>query len=123
MDLQIDRISGFCPVQGYGTLDGLPLYFRGRSDLTLSIAASPEGDPVDAGVFGPGWELDLEPLSTDEDPYFGYLSKDRVRELIRLGCTAWVEYRETGECSLPFRHRETTASSAEIADAVLLGGE
>ena len=42
-------VGGACPVQGDGMVDGLPWYFRARGvSWSFSVAATPEGDPVDA---------------------------------------------------------------------------
>jgi hypothetical protein len=36
--LEIESFAGYCPVQGYGTLDGVGFYFRSRWDTaTLSV--------------------------------------------------------------------------------------
>lgn len=53
------RLEGACPVQGYGTVDGLPWYFRARGETwSWSVAATPTGDPVTVGWGDPpqpGW--------------------------------------------------------------------
>lgn len=52
-------VSGACPVQGEGSLDGHPLYFRARHDgWSFCVAASLDGDPVDVGFGSPGWYLE-----------------------------------------------------------------
>ena len=39
---------GLCPVQAEGKINGLPFYFRSRGgSWFLSIAATPDGDPLD----------------------------------------------------------------------------
>ena len=39
---------GQCPVQAEGKINGLPFYFRSRgASWSLSIAATPDGDPLD----------------------------------------------------------------------------
>ena len=39
---------GLCPVQAEGKINGLPFYFRSRgNNWSLSIAATPDGDPLD----------------------------------------------------------------------------
>jgi hypothetical protein len=38
---------GTCPVQAEGKINGLPFYFRSRgNNWSLSIAATPDGDPL-----------------------------------------------------------------------------
>jgi len=40
-------VGGNCPVQAEGLVDGMPAYFRARhSSWRLSIAGTPDGDPV-----------------------------------------------------------------------------
>jgi hypothetical protein len=46
--LKIDWLSGTCPVQAEGTIDGLPFYFRARHDSwTFTVAATADGNPVE----------------------------------------------------------------------------
>lgn len=43
-------LGGNCPVQGEGTVDGLPWYFRARGcHWTIDVASTPDGDPVEEG--------------------------------------------------------------------------
>lgn len=40
-------VGGACPVQGYGNVDGLPVYFRARGEgWAFRVAASADGNPV-----------------------------------------------------------------------------
>jgi hypothetical protein len=40
--------GGQCPVQAEGKINGLPFYFRSRGvSWSLSIAATPDGDPLE----------------------------------------------------------------------------
>lgn len=63
MTLKIDTISGFCPVQGEGTVDGQPFYFRARGERwTMGIGGdvvmSPDWfrqRPWGDGPFAAGW--------------------------------------------------------------------
>ena len=42
------RIHGYVPVQGNGTIDGLPWYFRARWDSwSLSISEDADTDPIE----------------------------------------------------------------------------
>lgn len=58
--LVIDRIAGMTPVEGNGTVNGLPFYFRARGQkYSFSVAATPDADPVAVG-FGerqPGYHV------------------------------------------------------------------
>jgi len=59
-DLRVDSLGGLCPVQGYGTMGGLPFYFRARHDgWSLEVADTPGGDPL-ASTEGHGLCLELE---------------------------------------------------------------
>jgi hypothetical protein len=50
------NIGGLCPVQGEGTVDGKPWYFRARGDRWSMYVAEREGaDPVDVGFEEAGW--------------------------------------------------------------------
>jgi hypothetical protein len=52
--LVIGHIAGMTPVQGEGTVNGLPFYFRARGrHYSFSVAATPDADPVAVG-FGDG---------------------------------------------------------------------
>lgn len=50
-------LSGYCPVQGEGFLDGKPWYFRARHDgWSFSVAESTEIDPIDVRWYkAAGW--------------------------------------------------------------------
>jgi hypothetical protein len=49
--LVIDDVSGMCPVQGEGTVGGLPFYFRARHcGWSFSVAETPDGDPIDVSI-------------------------------------------------------------------------
>lgn len=57
---------GFCPVQAEGKINGLPFYFRSRGgSWSLSIAATPDGDP-----------LDYDTCLYHQEPYNGASSSD-----------------------------------------------
>lgn len=60
-------IGGMCPVQGWGTVDGHPWYFRARGQRwSFSVAEDPKGDPVDVWDRRvPGWHYE-EPWGEDE---------------------------------------------------------
>jgi hypothetical protein len=45
--LIINELGGVCPVQGYGTVGGLPFYFRARHEYwCFCVAKTPDGDPI-----------------------------------------------------------------------------
>jgi hypothetical protein len=48
-ELVILSLGGMTPVQGEGTIAGLPFYFRARGQrYTFSVASTPDGDPLEA---------------------------------------------------------------------------
>lgn len=47
MKLSIDWLSGLCPVQGEGMVNGHPFYFRARGQRWMLWVAKPNGDPLD----------------------------------------------------------------------------
>jgi len=56
-------IGGCVPVQGFGTLDGLPWYFRARGEeWSFRLADTAEADPVmvKPGCYGSGWYVERE---------------------------------------------------------------
>ena len=58
--------GGTCPVQAEGRINGLPFYFRSRGGIwSLSIAATPDGDP-----------LDYDTCLYHQEPYDGVNSDD-----------------------------------------------
>jgi hypothetical protein len=51
MAYEITSIGGNCPVQAEGMIDGMPFYFRARGEgWSFSVAATPDGDPVDVSI-------------------------------------------------------------------------
>lgn len=78
MSIKIETLGGNCPVQGEGTIDGVPFYFRARGEhWTLSVSKNQEiGSEADWMVrirysrdtFGAGW-----------------MTEDEARRLIYIG--------------------------------------
>lgn len=49
LDINITGVGGNCPVQGYGTVNGKPFYFRARGERwSMSIGGSDE-------ILSPEW--------------------------------------------------------------------
>lgn len=45
-EITIDYLGGNCPVQGEGTVNGKPFYFRARGEhWTMGIGGDPVGEP------------------------------------------------------------------------------
>lgn len=74
-------LGGNCPVQGEGTVNNHPWYFRARGEYwTIDIAADHDKDPVDVGDFGvPGWH---DEGYYGEWPSAGWMSENEAWLLI-----------------------------------------
>lgn len=82
--LTLTSLGGFCPVQGDGTLDGHPFYFRARGEhWTFSVADEPGSDPVavGSGYHGvPGW---IKTSAYGSAPYeAGWMPHDTAERLV-----------------------------------------
>lgn len=68
MNLIIDNIGGNCPVQGEGTIDDRPFYFRARGEhWSFGVGHDPVGDPdwyyeeeYPGGEYAAGWMTEAE---------------------------------------------------------------
>jgi len=68
--VQIDNLSGNCPVQAWGRYDGMELYFRARGNQwSLELTRSGEhdpcwqyGEPYGDSPFGAGWMEECEAM-------------------------------------------------------------
>lgn len=73
MSIEIASLGGSCPVEGEGTIDGKPFYFRARGERwTIGIGGEPVGEPE--------W-LHNQPYG-DEAFAAGYMSEDEARGFI-----------------------------------------
>ena len=72
MDIEVD-IYGHCPVQGEGTINGMPFYFRARHD---AWSMTVEDDPVTASIFGKGWQR------TGQHENASWMNHDEARAII-----------------------------------------
>jgi hypothetical protein len=79
----ISQIYGFCPVQGEGTVKGLPFYFRARADTWIfAVANTPDGDPVQVAIEqAPGFRIQ-RPYGRKYSHDAGFMSHQRARILI-----------------------------------------
>jgi hypothetical protein len=83
------HVSGMCPVQGEGTVDGVRWYFRARgSHWEMYIAAKPDTDPLDcmAPTFLPGHYMS-ETFGTWPDA--GYMAPAVAWAQIQKGIAAF----------------------------------
>ena len=98
--IQIHDISGFCPVQALGTVDGHPFYFRARGPLTIQVADYPNAEPSMVGIGATGWKWDGtdDPEWIDRSggtvvdglPYFGWMDLVTARECVEKVLTAYL---------------------------------
>lgn len=50
-NIHIERLWGHCPVQAFGTVNGMPFYFRARfNSWVFAVAASKHADPVQVAI-------------------------------------------------------------------------
>lgn len=106
--LVIDHIAGMTPVQGDGTVRGLPFYFRARGQsYSFSVAATPDADPVAVG-FGerqPGYHVKLQ--WGDEPFAAGFMPFEEAERLINECATVYL----TALASSSATQGQTTAAT------------
>lgn len=74
---------GACPVQGDGEIDGRPCYYRSRGEgWSLSVAASPDADPLDDDA----WVYTEQPYIWPEG---GWVHRDVSRACIEKAVAAY----------------------------------
>jgi hypothetical protein len=80
----IEHISGICPVQAEGTIDGLPFYFRARGQRwSIEIGKRPAmREPF---THSEAWG--------DEPFAAGWMDEDEARRLIAHGAAAYRKAR------------------------------
>jgi hypothetical protein len=74
--VKIDSLGGKCPIQGYGTVDGVPFYFKGRGEKWVISVGD---DPLSPNA----WSY-TEPYG-DEPFAAGWISEDEALDFIRKG--------------------------------------
>lgn len=82
MDLVIEHIGGYCPVQAEGTINGIPFYFRSRhKHWAIGIGDDPAG--IILG-WTEGWCRKEEYLGASPDiPSAGYMPLEEARQIIQ----------------------------------------
>lgn len=82
---RIDSIDGNCPVEGCGTVDGKPFYFRARGSYWhLSVGDDPIGNPD--FIYG-------EPYG-DEPFSAGWMNVGEARDFIDKAIMIYIEERD-----------------------------
>lgn len=85
MILVINYIAGNCPVEGEGTVNGVPFYFRARGQRwSFGVGADPVGSP--------DWECDAN--WGDKQYAAGWMPYEEAETIIRK-CAAEYEAGET----------------------------
>jgi len=86
-ELKIDMLGGNCPVQGEGSVDGQPFYFRARGNRwTFSVGPNPVA-VLCGDAKGFHYEEAYKP---DEEYAAGWMDEDEARRFIEQ---AAAEYR------------------------------
>lgn len=80
----IEHISGICPVQAEGTIDGLPFYFRARGQR-WSIEIGKSSDAEKSFTYSEAWGA--EPFAA------GWMDEDEVHRLIIVGAREFRKAR------------------------------
>lgn len=90
MDLKIEHIGGFCPVQAEGTIDGVPFYFRSRGEH-WAIAVGE--DPVGILLGEPGW---MRRERYGDFPKAGYMTLMEAEDIIRRCAQEFASENKSG---------------------------
>ncbi len=94
-ELTITNLGGMTPVQGEGTIAGMPFYFRARGQrYTFSVASTPDGDPLEAwgGRDTAGYHVQ-HPYG-DEEFAAGFMDLDVAEGFIRECARAYMSHPE-----------------------------
>lgn len=79
VDIKIDMLGGNCPVQGEGTINGVPFYFRARGEhWSMSIGEDPVG--ISVYEYKKGW-YKSEPWG-DEEYAAGWMPVKTAKSII-----------------------------------------
>jgi hypothetical protein len=100
-----EEISGCCPVQAEGTINGLPFYFRSRGEhWSLYIALTKYADPLDRGD-GVWRHKEQYPPCADEEPVMihghpckfaaGSATTKECAEFIEMAAELFIEQHKT----------------------------
>ena len=95
-------IGGNCPVQGEGTIDGHPWYFRARGEYwTIDIIQDPNKDPLDVGdVDCPGWH---DEGRYGDWPSAGWMTDDEAWRFIEVAMAGFnASALQYVTCDTPF---------------------
>lgn len=85
MNIHIDYIGGYCPVQAEGNVNGVPFYFKSRGEhWSIGIGGD---DPI----CEPGWSH-VEKYGTWPDA--GYITLEQAQEFINKGAALYLEEKE-----------------------------
>ncbi len=77
MDLHIEHIGGFCPVQAEGTVNGIPFYFRSRGEHWAMAVGE---DPLGILLGEMGW---FRRERYGDFPSAGYMPLEEAEVIIR----------------------------------------
>lgn len=96
----VGKVYGSAPVQGEGTINGYPFYFRARHDeWTFSISENAEVDPVDIQLIETGKKhgfFKKEPYGDEGGELAGYLEFSEAEQFIFACCRAYLKEKDIG---------------------------
>lgn len=95
MAIVITELGGNCPVQGEGTFDGVPFYFRARGNHWACRVGGSTNMKADDCIYGPGAHWSFVEEYGDEPYEAGWMEPDEARGFIHQAYERWVAERGT----------------------------
>jgi hypothetical protein len=93
------EIQGYCPVQGSGTVDNFPFYFRARHDQwSFAISEHPEIDPVDIQLIETGEQYGFfkeAKYGIEGGDLAGWMELSEAEKLIIECCVEYTKNRDS----------------------------
>ena len=109
MKLVIDCLGGNCPVQGKGSVDGVPFYFRARYDeWSMGIGSTPAGIAIG---FTEGWRR--REAWGDGAYNAGWMEHDEARAIIERCAAEYAAERAALEQGNEKRNTNTNTNEKE----------
>lgn len=116
----IERLSGMCPLEVEGTIDGFAFYFRARGEgasLTIDPFGAPGDDVLDVGDKRPGFHLEAD---FETWPNAGYMEDAQATGCIERGALVFRYLRAQGsELAWNPRAWEPARAVSPVAERLL----
>ena len=90
-EVVITGVGGNCPVQGYGTVNGKPFYFRARGEDWSMCVGDSSGDLI----LEPDWYFE-QPYG-DEPFSAGWMTETEARAFIQQAAERYMLERQNAE--------------------------